>query len=629
MLRMEIACVLILIFIAAIYFNAEREKTAIHKTFSTILIVLIIHMVLDGVTVYTVNHLDTIPKWINDTLHRFFVATMLGTVYLYYRYICELIAEEMEREEHSRLQLVIKYFFRVYFWVAELLIFVTPVSYTVTDKGNYEAGIGAGIMFVSIPLFLFHMVCNMIRHWKYVHPKKRSVIAYAMTIEIVVTGLTAIDMSLLLAGMGLTMIALSFYLVLENPDVRLLQQAREEKRKADETNASKSAFLSVVSHEIRTPMNAIVGMTDLLLSGELTATQEKYLKNIKTSGDALVMIVNDLLDQSKIEAGKMEIVEDVYEWAPLLENVRMIVENRIDTKPIHVIMKVDERLPERIVGDSLRIRQIIINLMNNAVKFTEEGYVELSIQIEAEDEGGFRLRYAVKDSGQGIRQEDLEHLFQAFSQVDQKKNHSKEGTGLGLSISRDFVHLMGGELSVASEYGSGSEFFFTLYQRKADENAKSLDEEVRELRDKEFKAVGARVLLVDDTPINIKIVKKMLEEHGIAVDSAGSGAKAHELVKENRYDIIFMDYMMPYMDGVEATQKIRSFAQEETDIAKSDYYKNVPVVALTGDCFDETKELFRKAGMDDFLEKPIQKVGLNRVLLKWLPKECIKIQEQE
>lgn len=667
MLRMEIACVLILMFLAAIHFTAKREKTKIHNIYSAILLVLMVHLTFDGITVITVSKLDTFPRFWNDTFHRVFLSTMLLTIYLYYRYICELIHMEMIGQNTewnpSKGYHFIRRAYDIYLIVAEILLFVTPVSYTLTDKGNYESGIGATIIYASIGLFLAHMVWNMASHWKIVHPKKRFAILCAFVIEIVVTTLTAIDTSLLLAGMGLTLIAFSFFLVLENPDIELLELAREEKKKADEANASKSAFISVVSHELRTPMNAIVGMTELLMEEPHTETVGNYLQTMKTSGDSLLMIVNDLLDQSKIEAGKMEIIEDVYEVEPLLRDIKAIIKNRIDNRPISVVIQNDEKLPEKMIGDSLRIRQVLINLMNNAVKFTEKGEIRLVIRMQKEDAGGYQIKYSISDTGQGIREEDLQRLFQTFSQVNQKANHKKEGTGLGLSISKEFIQLMGGQLEVESVFGEGSCFFFTIYQKKVKQSAFNTEEQINEensfftekgshpdteaVEDMQkvnqadtkaeeqtyrrnptrkgssevtlidFTAPEAKVLIVDDTAVNIKVETKMLEKYQIQVESASSGENAIKMVQQKEYDLIFMEYMMPYMDGVETTQKIRELGE------KYSYLKIVPIVAMTGDTFEDSKKIFESVGMNAYIEKPVVRKKLHKILCDWLPKDKI------
>lgn len=243
---------------------------------------------------------------------------------------------------------------------------------------------------------------------------------------------------------------------------------REEKERADAANKAKSAFISNISHEIRTPMNAIVGMTQIMLRRELPKQEREYLLNIRNSGNALLAIINDLLDMSKIESGKMELVDEEYDFMSMLSDLGMIILNRIGNKPVELLFDIDPDIPAKLYGDALRIRQIIINLMNNATKFTEEGYVCLTVKVKQMQQEDVELFVSVKDTGQGIREEDIGRLFGSFQQVDAKKNHHKEGTGLGLSISKQFVELMGGSIGVTSEYGRGSEFYFTIHQQVTD-----------------------------------------------------------------------------------------------------------------------------------------------------------------
>lgn len=408
-----------------------------------------------------------------------------------------------------------------------------------------------------------------------------------------------------------------FVLVDETEHFKYMEELKEQKEIAEAANQSKSSFLSIVSHEIRTPMNAVVGMTDILLRDDLTEKQRKYLTNIKNSGAALVMIINDILDLSKIEAGKMEIVEDEYALRELVNDVEMIIENRIGGKPIHLLINIDDKIPNTLIGDGLRIRQIIINLMSNAVKFTESGYIQLSVQIEEERDEAYLLRFAVKDSGQGIKEEDLVKLGQAFAQVDTKKNHSKEGTGLGLSISKDFISLMGGELKVNSVYGKGTEFYFFIEQKKSNSKYENSDSLKCSWKPTEFILPNTRILIVDDTRINLLIEEEILSPLKITTDTADSGQAALKKIRENTYDIIFMDYMMPQMDGVETTDKIRKIEGE--------YFKNVPIIALTGDTSERTQDMFKAAGINDFLEKPIVYEQIKNILIKWLPKEQIVI----
>ncbi len=609
LLRMEVACFLVLVFVSVVYFTAKRKKTHLHKYFSGALVMLMIHLVFDGITVYTVNNMDTVSPFVNDTMHRIYLMTMLGTLVFLYKYVSRLIYEETG-EKSSKLGKYIRYMLNIYAILAEILLLVTPVSYVETPKGNYESGIGKAIIFISVTLFMLHMISNMIINIKHIHPRKSLVIIVSFAIELTGAIWTAIDNTMLLAGLGYTLMVLAIFLTLENPDIKLVEQVREEKHKADEANELKSKFLSVVSHEMRTPMNAVVGMTDILLKENPTERQKKFLSNIQSSGKALVLLLNDILDLSKIEAGKLQIIEQPYKPQPILDDVKMIIENRIGNKPIKLIYDIDDKMPSIVYGDGLRIRQILINLLNNAVKFTEEGEIRLTIKQLSVDENGMFFKFSVKDTGQGIRQEDLCKLFKAFSQVDQEKNHGKEGTGMGLFISSDLIALMGGQLEVASEYGEWTEFFFTIHQGFADKI------ETTKNNDNDLNISGLHVLVVDDAEINLEIAKEIFEMFEVKVDTAESGYDALKLLETNRYDIIFTDYIMPEMNGTEFTDNLRKLSGE--------YFEKVPVIALTGDTSDEVRTAFKEAGVSDFIEKPVNADKLYKITANWIEKIRIK-----
>ena len=304
----------------------------------------------------------------------------------------------------------------------------------------------------------------MARHWKQINSRKRFVVSLAFSVELVCLLLQSIYPEALISGFGLTLVNLAFFLVVESPDALLMESLRIEKIRADEANASKSRFLSTMSHEIRTPMNAIVGMTDIILREELPQNVKQYLNNIKNSGDALLTIINDILDISKIESGKLDIIEDNYEPLPMFQDLSMIFLNRIGDKPVELLYDIDAGMPSSLYGDSKRIRQVIINLMNNAIKFTDSGYVRLVVRTEKIDDEKICLKFEIQDSGQGIKEEDIGKLFSSYQQVDVKRNHAKEGTGLGLSICKQLVELMNGEIGVRSVYGQGSTFFFQIQQ---------------------------------------------------------------------------------------------------------------------------------------------------------------------
>lgn len=511
----------------------------------------------------------------------------------------------------------------------------------------------------------------------------------------------------------------------------VMEEKTEEAARAVEV---KSNFLANMSHEIRTPMNAIIGMAEMAIRGNVPKEEKEYLYQIRESGNSLLSIINDILDYSKVESGKLELVEAEYEIMPLINDVAHMMNARIGNKDLELILEVDPGIPCKLYGDDLRLKQVIINLVGNAVKFTKEGAVTLRVNYYKTNEG-IDLYISVKDTGIGIQKEDMEKLFDSFQQVDTKRNRKMEGSGLGLAISKQMIELMGGSLMVESEYGKGSEFHFMIPQKIVDdtpsvmlkeekriralgffynsyvksafynlmiqlgvdykgcnrieqlmnllpnhydyifieqeclsemirkmlENAKETTcilvtglyymaeedtwyrvlkkplyclsvaavfnhEEVEEnLHRKrefvtQFAAPGAKVLVVDDNAVNLKVTKGILKSFRMTVDTCTSGKEAIRLVKANRYDLVFMDHMMPEMDGVEATHIIRAL--------EGDYYKKLPVIAFTANVISGVKEHFLKEGLNDFLAKPLELADVNQKLKKWLPKEKIISMEE-
>ncbi|MDR1353068.1 MAG: response regulator [Treponema sp.] len=391
-----------------------------------------------------------------------------------------------------------------------------------------------------------------------------------------------------------------------------LTDIMREKHRAEAANNAKSDFLAVMSHEIRTPMNAILGLNEILSRTDLTDIQSKYLKDIRKSARSLLTIINDILDFSKIEAGKLEIIDSDYNLRALLDNLHSMFKILFEGKNLELCFTTASDLPETVHGDENRTRQVLTNILSNALKYTPKGRVEFSAFMEPGDEScpDGMLCFDVKDTGIGIREEDREKLFKPFEQLDTRKNRNVVGTGLGLAICFRLCQLMGGNLSLKSEYGKGSVFSVTIPNVPGDSNQAAPQEETGD-----FSAPDAKILTVDDIEINLEVCSAMLAAFDIKADMAQSGRDAVELAERNSYDIIFMDHMMPEMDGLEATALIRSLGE---------HYAKIPIIALTANVIGGAEQMFIEHKFSGLLSKPIEFASLAQCLRQWLPPELIK-----
>ncbi|MBR4344901.1 MAG: response regulator [Lachnospiraceae bacterium] len=417
-------------------------------------------------------------------------------------------------------------------------------------------------------------------------------------------------------GLG---VLLTFIVMQQVKDLRKINQ---EKQHAIDISEAKTRFLASMSHEIRTPINAILGMNEMILRENKDKVIGEYSRSIKTSGKMLLMLVNDVLDFSKIEAGKLEINENRFRMSDMLHDVISLVKERADEKSLEIKTEINGEIPNELISDEFRIRQILVNLINNAVKYTEKGTVTLKLGGSYTDDG-YELGIYVKDTGKGIRKEDQKNLFDAFSRADAKANVNIEGTGLGLAIVKSIVDSMNGTLGLESEYGSGSEFWVKIpvkYLGKALLKKDFMEESSHyeaTIENCSFTAPAAKILAVDDNQSNLTIVKLFLKRTGIKPDLCSNGKRAIELCREKKYDIIFLDHMMPQPDGIETFHIIRS---DEKSLNK-----DTKTVILTANALAGSRQMYINEGFDDYLTKPLDSAMLEQTVLNMLPKEKVEL----
>ncbi len=403
--------------------------------------------------------------------------------------------------------------------------------------------------------------------------------------------------------------------------IRDLKKISDERQNAIDLSEAKTRFLASMSHEIRTPINAVLGMNEMILRENRDPVIDGYAKVAKSSGRMLLMMVNDVLDFSKIEAGKMEIANAEYSFSALLRDIRPMLKERADEKSLELNLVIEQEVPERQISDEFRIRQMIINLVNNAIKYTDKGSVTLTVGGEYIEDGMFLLRLCVRDTGRGIREEDRKHLFEAFSRADIRKNRNIEGTGLGLAIVKNILDCMGGTVDVESKYGSGSAFTIELPVETVGEetvNSDSVERPANTVSADEggdFSAKDAAVLAVDDTSINLTLLTLLLKRVDVVPDLCESGLQAIQMCKEKKYDLILLDHMMPEIDGIETLKLIR----ESGDSLN----KDTTAVVLTANAMAGSRALYIEAGFADYLTKPIDARLLEETLKKYLPAEKI------
>ena len=499
--------------------------------------------------------------------------------------------------------------YRIPFAIIDLLtvalILFSPIS-VINQGENYSVG-GLSVYLVYILCLLYIMLSISIVLFNLKKIDRRHIPIFAIIlIMIFIFILFQLNPYLIVISASLTFINYIMYFTIENPDLNHIKELNIAKEQAEKANRAKTDFLSNMSHEIRTPLNAIVGFSECMVdSNDLKETKE-YATDIVDASKQLLEIVNGILDISKIEANKVEIIPKNYNPREIFDGLRKLVLPRIKEKPIEFKMTFSPDLPGILRGDVSKVKQIILNVLTNAAKYTDKGEIVFNVNcINRMDSKTCLMYISVKDTGHGIKKEKLETIFGKFERIDEDKNTTTEGTGLGLAITKSLVELMGGRITVFSKYGEGSTFRIYLEQEIISMEVPETEATEEEISYKEYP--DKKILIVDDSKINLKVAQTLMKPYKTQIELAASGIEAIELVKTNKYDLIFMDIMMPKMNGVETLEKLRE---------KEDF--TTPVVALTADAIEGTDEKYLSIGFNSYLSKPIDRKALNKVINKYL-----------
>ena len=609
--HLQLSGLLYISFIAYIYFKKKKINTIENIIFKSLIIHAIATTLVDLTSrIYAVNnHVTIITELLFKTnLWMIVNYTIIFTCYVYCisskKNAGNVDIKENPNKEHFYK---VRRIMILAMMLTLPLIFILPVKLIVRGEYFIQEGpaiIGSYLISgISVILWLVLIFSNQ----NNIKSKKFIPIYSFCIICLIAAVLQNIKPEICFITPSIIFITVLTFFTLENPDVHMIEKLNVAKEKAEEANDAKTDFLSSMSHEIRTPLNAIVGFGQALAKEDISGTAKEEVKDIIMASNNLLEIVNGILDISKIEANNIEITNVDYSTEKLFKDIKSLINARIGSKIIEFKTEIDKKIPPVLYGDSMRVKQIIINLLTNAVKYTDEGQIKLTVRSYNKNKTS-RLFITVEDTGMGMTKEDLEQLFTKFQRFDMNKNASVEGTGLGMAITKGLVELMNGEIDVRSEYGKGSIFTIEIDQTISDKKVEEIADQEQIGIVEPFNASGQKVLVVDDNKINLKVAERLLREYNLSIELVLSGSECiNKILDGKKYDLIFLDIMMPKMKGPEVLKNLKNIIGFKT-----------PVVALTADVISGMEEKYISQGFDECLAKPIVEEELYKILKRYL-----------